>query len=210
MRLLAQRRTASTVSRSRRRPPRATRRRQRQLRPRRDVKPAGNGLSQRRNGNAQTVLRSTLYLRGNPAGATSGRGKTTSDQLATLSFGANSAGPIALNTISVTFSGSAATGTLMTTGAVKLLDENNQPVCTTIATSSFTWSFNCGNTYQGQAVSEGATRNWTLVVNDNDLAPAATQGYVNLVATINSNANITFTDGLDTRPRPRSPSRPRC
>jgi len=150
-------------------------------------------------GNPQTVLRSTLTFAATPLGATSGRGKTTSDQLATLSFSANSAGPIALNTITVTFSGSAVTSTLYTAGAVRLLDENNQATCTTIATSSAagTWSFNCGSAQNGQAVSAGSTRNWTLVVNDNDLNAASTQGYVNLVATINSNSSITFTDGLD-------------
>ena len=60
-----------------------------------------------------------------------------------------------------------------------------------------TWSFGCGSTLNGQAVSAGATRNWTLVVNDNDLSIAATQAFVNLVATINVNTDITFTDGLD-------------
>jgi len=154
-------------------------------------------------GNAQTVLRSKLTFAATPLGATSGRGKISSDQLATLSFTANSSGPVAINSVTVTFSGSATSTTFL--DGVKLLDENNNVLGTSNTTSSActggsntcTKTFNLGGTTNGQVVSAGQTRNWTLVVDSTKTATASSQGYVNLVATIAANTDIKYTDALD-------------
>jgi hypothetical protein len=156
-------------------------------------------------GNPQTVLRSTLTFAPVAVGATSNRGKSTGDELADLSFTANAAGSIAVNTVNVSFSGTAASpasSTLSAAGAVQLV-ENNISLATGTPSSTpngVVWKFNLGTTTAGQAVSPSATRTWKLIVNDNNLAsaPAGTQGTVNLIAAINTNADITYTDGLDT------------
>ena len=152
-------------------------------------------------GNPQTVLRSILNFSSTPVGATSNRGKSTGDELADLSFQANAAGSIAVNTVRVTFSGTAASTTLLTAGAVQLIENNNSLATGTATTSNgnIVWTFNLGTTTAGQSVNPGATRTWKLIVNDNDLAsaPSGSQGTVNLIAAINTNTDIVYTDGLD-------------
>jgi len=148
----------------------------------------------------QTALRSTLAFAAAPLGATSGRGKVSTDQLAVLSFSANTAGSIAINKVNVAFSGSAVSSSSLThANAVRLLDENNIPVGTGVATKTakgVVWSFNFGSRTNGYPMAAGTTSNWTLVVNDSDLAVAARQNSVSLVATINSDGGVTYTDGL--------------
>jgi hypothetical protein len=156
-------------------------------------------------GNPQTVLRSALYFQPTAVGLTSGRGKTTGDELADLAFQANAAGSIAVNKVVVTFSGTAAsTSTFVNANDVQLI-ENNISLATgtnaTVSTSTgkVVWTFNLGAGINGQAISPGLTRTWKLIVNDNDLAsaPVGSTGVVSLNAVINTNADITFTDGLD-------------
>jgi hypothetical protein len=153
-------------------------------------------------GNIQTVLRSTLSFAATPLGATYNRGKIPTDQFAALSFSANSAGSIAVNTVAVTLTGSAYSATLLNDpNGVRLLDENNESLGTSTAspvTGGAMFSFNLGATTNGQAISAGQTRTWTLVINDSDLAVAMGQGVVNLSAMINTSAGITYTDGLST------------
>jgi len=156
-------------------------------------------------GNAQTVLRSTLTFAATPLGSQSGRGKVSTDQLATLSFSANSAGSIAVNTVGVTLTGPAySTALLNDPNGVRLLDENNLPLGITVTTSTVTGGesvvFNLGAGTAGQVVSGAQTRNWTLVVNDSDLTVASSTGYVSLLATVSSTASIAYTDGLSNNP----------
>jgi len=154
------------------------------------------------NGNAQTVLRSKLTFAATSLGATVSRGKISTDQLATLAFTANNAGALAVNTVTVTFSGTAPSSTTFLAG-VKLLDENNNVLtvgatssaCTGANTCSVTWSL--GATTAGQQVSAGTTRNFTLVVDSTKAQQVTGTNNVNLVATINATGDIAYTDGLD-------------
>lgn len=138
-----------------------------------------------------------------PLGQSSNRIKSASDALAALSFQGSYSGAIALNQINITFSGAAAAPSLLQTGAVRLLDENNQPLGLVITTSTSggndVWSFNLGGAMSADAqgvLSAGAKETWTLVVNDFDLAQASGSNSVNLVASINANSDIQYTDSL--------------
>lgn len=170
------------------------------------------------NGNAQTILRSRLTFAATPLGAASGRGKISSDQLATLSFSADAAGPIAVNTVTVTFSGTAPSSTVVAfLSGVTLRDENNNSIgapgfatstaysnastscnLTVGATCSITFSFGTVASGTAQVVSAGTTRNWTLVVDSTKTQAVTGTSNVNLVATINAIGDISYTDGLDT------------
>ncbi|MBU6500376.1 MAG: peptidoglycan-binding protein [Patescibacteria group bacterium] len=162
-------------------------------------------------GNTQTVLRSKLSFAATALGSTTGRSKSTSDNFATLSFSADSAGAVALNTMVVSFTGNAVSGTGFLDG-IKILDENNQSIgtvqstssaatCQTVAaggSGSCSVTFNFGSTSNGQQISAGSTRNWTLQVNDSKTQASTGQNVTSLAATVSTRStDVLYTDGLD-------------
>jgi peptidoglycan hydrolase-like protein with peptidoglycan-binding domain len=164
------------------------------------------------NGNTQTVLRSNLLFSATPLGAASGRGKTSSDNFATLTFSANSAGAVSLNTLVVSFTGNGASSTNFLDG-VRILNESNVEIAgpntagTVVATSSAAdcaagnacyIKFNFGSTTNGQQIGSTA-RNWTLQVNGTRVFASTGTSISSLSATINARTtDVMYTDALDT------------
>ncbi len=162
------------------------------------------------NGNAQTLLRTKLTVTGTPLGLASGRSKTSVDDLATVNFTADAAGAALLNTVTITFSGSApqATGTLFfgagTTSSVQLYDPANGnsyfPVSGVSGTSlTFNLATVSGVLGSPYTVSAGTTKNFNLRIKSSSNTSLAQNGVSQtLSATIAANTDVVWTDGLDT------------
>jgi len=97
--------------------------------------------------NSQTVLRTKLSVSAAGIGTTSGRSKDANDDIGTITFTADSAGTAVLNTITLTFSGSAINST--STNGITLLDNSG------IALSS-------GNSSLGSVTITSSTSGTTL------------------------------------------------
>lgn len=157
------------------------------------------------NGNAQTILRSKLGFSASSLGSTSGRVKQVSDNLASLTFTADAAGTVAVNTVIVTFSGSAPSVATFLDGVV-LLDENGQELGTgnttssmcTGGTSTCTKTFNLGVTTSGETIGAGQSRTWTLKIDSTKTLAGSATTVQTLNAVINARTDILFTDALDT------------
>jgi len=149
------------------------------------------------NGTTQTVLRTVLSAATAPLGG-SNHNKSNPDDLGTVTFTANSAGPAALNKVTVTFSGSAATSTLLST--VKLIDQNgNDATVTDGATATTTattvsWSFPAGSA--GFQISAGSSYTFKIRANSTVVAASANVSQ-SLSATIQASTDVLYTDGLD-------------
>ncbi|MEK7507938.1 MAG: peptidoglycan-binding domain-containing protein [Patescibacteria group bacterium] len=156
------------------------------------------------NSNTMTALRSNIVFSSAPLGVASGRAKSASDNLATLTFAASSAGDVAINSVVVQFAGTAPSIVTFLDG-VSLLDENGNTLGTANTTSSVcdpgvsacTKTFNLGVTTAGQTISKSTSRTWTLRI-DSTATKAATASIAQtLTATINAITSIRFTDALD-------------
>ncbi|MDP2598369.1 MAG: peptidoglycan-binding domain-containing protein [Candidatus Liptonbacteria bacterium] len=155
------------------------------------------------NGNTQTVLRSKLTVTASPLGSTPVRSKMTVDDLATLNFAADSAGGVQLNTVVITFSGSAtnsstefyASGTSSTI-VLALYDVANGTTyyasSTVISTGKATFGL------ANYAISKGTSKNFTLRINTSAGTPAGQSGISQtLSATVSANTDIGWLDSLD-------------
>ncbi len=162
------------------------------------------------NGNAHTVLRTALTLSAAALGSTSGRVKNTTDDLATLTFSANSAGAATLASLTVTFSGSAPSATAFL-GTVDLIDANNNSVmltagvasttgsaCTATTTCTKSWNFSTSTATTGWQISGGSSYTFKLRANDFNTQPAAANTSVSLGVTVQANTDLVYRDGLDT------------
>ena len=156
------------------------------------------------NGNAQTLLRSKVAFSGALNGSASGRSKSAADDVAKLSFTANAAGSVAINTVTVTFSGTAPSIATFLDG-VLLLDENGTALGTGNTTSSActggntcSKTFTLGATNAGQVINAGLTRIWTLRVDSTKTLAGASGISQSLAVTVNALTDMKFTDGLDT------------
>ncbi len=164
-------------------------------------------------GNAQTLLRSKLTVSSAALGTTSGRAKSTSDNLGTLTFAADNAGSVAVNSVTITFAGSAPSNGSFLDG-VNLIDEGGASLetltgatvvtstaCTSVQTST---TATCSKTFMfgggtaGQGVSPSTPRVWTLRANTNNTFAAASGISATLSAYINVLTDVRFTDALDT------------
>lgn len=158
--------------------------------------------------NTATVLRSRATVAGSGLGASSGRAKASVDQIGSLTFTADAAGSVAVNTITVTFGGTAPSlGTFL--DGVILRDANNANVTAlsglTVATSSVcdpvasactkSWNFGAGTA--GYTVSAGSSYTFRLEVDSTKTKAAANGVSQTLSATITANTDITYTDALD-------------
>ncbi|MBI2888317.1 MAG: peptidoglycan-binding protein [Candidatus Liptonbacteria bacterium] len=157
-------------------------------------------------GNTLTLLRTKLAVAAVAKGTTSDRSKSSQDDLGTITFTADSAGQVRLNTVTVTFSGLATSATTFL-GGVNLLDANNQSVmlttgvasttsgtCDTAATCTKTWSL--GTTTAGWQVTAGSSYTFTLRVDSTVRGGTAsvTQG---INARVVAATDVAYTDGSD-------------
>ena len=158
-------------------------------------------------GNAQTLLRSKLTVTGTPLGVTSGRAKTAVDDLATLNFAADAAGSVQLNTVTLTFSGSAPSGTQFfvtgTASPLQIYDPSTGNSYFPVAVSGQTATFNMatvsnvlGSPY---TVSAGTTKSFNVRINSTSPATALAANGVSqtLSVTVAAATNVTWADGLD-------------
>jgi peptidoglycan hydrolase-like protein with peptidoglycan-binding domain len=174
-------------------------------------------------GNTMTILRTVLTPSATALGSTSGRTKSSADNLAQVSFTANSAGAALLRTLVLTFSGngiatSSATGTAVygntadgLGGNISLRDTNNNDVVTADAASgsvqcasqsacTVTWTFAPNPTSTGAfIISGGTTYNFTLQLNDiaGLVAAAGNGNAVSLGITAQASSSVTYLDAVD-------------
>ncbi len=154
--------------------------------------------------NTMTMLRTKLGFTATPLGATTGRGKSASDNFAQLTFSADNAGDLVVNSVTVTFSGSAPSISTFLDG-VTLLDENNTALgsgnVTSTAcaggTTTCSKSFILGATTAGQIVGKGTSRTWTLRLDLTKTLAGAANVIQTLTAEINALAHIKWTDATD-------------
>jgi hypothetical protein len=149
----------------------------------------------------QTVLQNVLNFAYTQNGASTGRSKSASDELTTLTFTPSSNGTLVLNTTTITFSGSAV-GTSTAANATLALVQGSgfgTPIapattttCTPGGTCTATWSFTQS---QGQF---STPQTYALILNEtgNGTVAASGQNYVSLYATIATSSSIQYTDGV--------------
>jgi len=163
-------------------------------------------------GNPQTLLRTKLAVSAAPLGVTSGRAKTSIDDLATLSFAADSAGALQVNSVTLTFNGSApsvgagfyytaaaATPTSCATCGVQLYDAANGttyfPVASTTSGTNGTLQFNLG----GYTISPGTSKSFNVRVNSAGFTQIGSQSVSQTLSiTVAQSTNLGWTDALDT------------
>jgi hypothetical protein len=153
------------------------------------------------NGNQETVLRTTLAVTAAPLGTVNGRSKANPDDFGTVTLTANSAGPLSLNKLTFTFTGSAATSTLFTSSTMSLIDQNGNTVSPTVdnATETFnglaaTWTF--ATSTAGFQISAGSSYTFKLRLNTT-VVPAISNQSESLSANVQSVGDVIYTDGLD-------------
>ncbi len=158
-------------------------------------------------GNTMTVLRTVLTPSATVLGNTTNRTKSSVDNLATVTFTANTAGSAMLKTLKLTFSGSAvATSTFV--GALTLRDTNNNDVvvsdnatttsnCASQSSCTVTWTFATSTT--PFIISGGSSYTFTVQLNDTaGTVVASSNNSVSLGATIQSTSDVSYFDSGDT------------
>jgi trimeric autotransporter adhesin len=144
-------------------------------------------------GNTQTVLRSTL---GVTVAALNGanHSKSATDNLGTITFTANSAGPVKVNSTTITLSGSAAAST---TASLQLIDANGLDAVSAGEAASTTGASSKAYTFgSGFQISGGTSYTFTVRVNSLN-APVAASTAQSLGASIQNNTDVGYTDGAD-------------
>jgi hypothetical protein len=148
-----------------------------------------------------TVLRTKLTVTGGALGASTGRAKSAVDDLGTLTFAADSAGAAVINTVVVTFSGSAASAAAFLDN-VQLYDPSTGSNLGTSNTTSTACngSTTCTKTFRniGYTVSAGSSKVFNIRLNSSAGTFAAGSGIsATLSATINAATDVSYTDGSD-------------
>jgi len=162
-------------------------------------KPAAVTISSA-NGNTMTVLRSTLTVSAAALGG-SQHNKSNPDNVGTVTFSANSAGPIAVNTTTITLGGSNGTSSV---ASLQLIDANGNDVVTAgeaasttnIGAGTKTWSFLPSGIGGGWQVTAGGSYTFTVRINSSAIpgTPSVSQS---LTANIQNNTDVSYSDGLD-------------
>lgn len=159
-------------------------------------------------GNAMTILRSKPTVSAAPLGGAS-HSKGSVDDIGTITFAADPAGAVVLNTITIQFGGTAPSHPQFLDGVSLLYGLNGPNVtaqfsgvtvatssqCTTTTTCTKSWNF--GATTNGLTVSPGQSVLFQVRADSTKTASAASGVSQSLTATINANTSITFTDGTD-------------
>jgi hypothetical protein len=158
-------------------------------------------------GNAQTVLRSVLSVTVVAAGGNS-HNKSNPDTIGTITVSANNAGPVALDSLKVTFSGSLMSATSSNVQALmnslSLIDQNGNNVVTageatgvaTTTSSPWTATWTFGTAQNGFQVSAGGSYTFTLKVDTTQVAGIANTSQ-SLGANIQAAGDVQYTDALD-------------
>ncbi len=155
--------------------------------------------------NPLNVIRTKINVSASPLGVTSNRIKTMADDLGNIIVSADPAGTAVLNDLTVTFGGTAPSSLFL--DGVKLFDSNMVDVassygatvnssapCTGQNTCSKTWHFPSG--VNGWVIPAGASSALKLRV-DSTKTAAGTGVAQSLQASISSNTDVKYTDGLD-------------
>ena len=164
--------------------------------------------------NTHTVLRSKVIVTAAGLGATANRSKTANDDFGTITFTSDAAGAVAINSLTITFTGTAASSSVSSTlmDGIVLLDANGTNVTSTSGVTrttstsacngtnscSVTWNF--GQTTAGWRIGQsGTSGSYTFKLrfktDSNTGVSGVAQG---LTATISAATDVTYTDGLDT------------
>ena len=162
-------------------------------------------------GNPMAVFRTKVTVSATQLGSAAMRAKSVVDNIGTITLSADPAGAAAVTTLTVTFGGSAPANASFLDG-VKLMDMNNSDVavvvngatasvsapCTGTNTCTKAWTFGSS----GWALPAGSSYPFTLRVNSTQTAPPASGVSQTLTASIQSNTDVKFTDGLDSAATP--------
>lgn len=167
------------------------------------------------NANAVTALRSKLTTSASGLGATSGRARSSVDELASISFAANSAGGVQVSSVTITFSGSGPSNTnFFNTSEDPNKADSGGAACATCyvtlydsisgksywAVASNTTNKTLGYDLQNYQVSAGGSKSFTLRANTSQTgvlhAAVASVSQV-LSATVNNAAHVTWKSALD-------------
>ncbi len=157
-------------------------------------------------GNTMTVLRTVVTPSATALGNTTNRTKSAVDNLATLTFTANSAGSAMLKTLVLNFTGNAVSSSFAApSSTVTLLDANNNDVtvsdnasvatssCGTLGACTMTWTFSTTTT--PFVVSGGSSYSFTLRVNDTSaLQSGSSNNSVTLGVTIPATTTTAYYD----------------
>lgn len=151
------------------------------------------------NANQQRILRTKLSVTGARLGEANNRGKTAVDDIGTITFTADNAGALLLNTVTVTYSGNAPTGTaFFDSASVTLFDPDTGTSYTKAATSTTSISYNLNN----YALSAGASKTFRIRINSNSASSGGTtkEATANvthgLTALINAGTDVTYTTAV--------------
>jgi len=154
-------------------------------------------------GTQQTVLQNVLSFSGAVNGSVTSRPKSTADQLATITFTPVNSGSVAVNTTTLTLSGSAisATGSIATAFATStylyLNGTKYLPATTSCASQSCTITWNFGSGISGfQANGSPVTFQLYADTQDNTVV-AGSNNSVSLAGTISASSSIQYTDGTN-------------
>jgi hypothetical protein len=127
-----------------------------------------------------------------PAGATSNRGKTTNDEIADVTFNPGN-GTILLNSMTITFSGTAASSTGFLSG-VKLLDPSGNTVSVSGQTADCSGSGTCSVTFNFNSRLDSGAQMYKVIVDDSKAAVASGNNSMSLYATIAAPADVSYYD----------------
>jgi hypothetical protein len=163
-------------------------------------------------GNPMTLLRTKLTVTGTGLGVTSGRSKTAVDDLATINFAADAAGAATINTVTITFTGSAPSSTAPGNFWIAGDELTSQNTCGTClvqlydagnGTSWFarqatstgpTMTFNLN----GYTISAGTTKSFTIRVNSTAATKVGTSGVSETLSmTVAAVGDVRWSDSLD-------------
>ncbi|MEK9180257.1 MAG: hypothetical protein AAB897_02495, partial [Patescibacteria group bacterium] len=144
--------------------------------------------------NAATVLRSKLSVSATPLGQSSDRSKSSVDNLATLNFVADSAGAVKINSVTITYSGSAPSSSFFNpaAGTVTLYDSANgttyNPTGTSNTTSTGTITVAATGTVAG---TYGVVVNgFTVTTPSEPTSTTATQIATDITTAINASSSV--------------------
>ena len=164
---------------------------------------------------AQVVMRSVMGTSVASLGSTTGRVKTSADQIGTVTFSAGSQGSVYLQSVKVTFGGNGVTGASSTIGnTFVLLDPNGNSVvasdnaaiatttCAGQTSCTATWAFDNGVSTStapgagvGYLITAGSSAKFTVQVDSTQTQTASSGNSVGLTATIAGDSSITYSDG---------------
>ena len=128
-----------------------------------------------------------------PVGATSQRGKSVSDEIADVTFNPVNGGAVALNTMTVTFSGTAASSTGFLSGA-KLIDPSGNAVSVSSQTADCNGAGTCSVTFNFDSRLDSGAQTYKVIVDDSKEAVALGGGSVSLYVTIAAPADVSYYD----------------